>query len=692
MSNIKDFVIDNYGVLSEYVGNDSKVVIPTSVFEIGYKAFFNNSTIEEVIIPNTVEEIGVKAFCGCSNLKFVSLPTFYTKIQGLSFGNCTALTDVVITKVGDDLAEVKTRTKKLYEALKAKFPDKDFAQMHKLVRENKSTKTEVSTSISSVGSDSGITQQDEDLSNGNGAVDVTESTSVTTVEEIGEDLQIFLDEMDKRCNDLPENDDLNDDLNGGSIEMDFPNISSDEIPSFKRNITDIEISSIDVIRKMVKLSNISFKPELFSKNIMLFITQDMVEEYADILRYTDAYNDIAVVAFGGCDNLVNMQVPNITTSIGKFVFSNCSKLKIIQGKSELTSILSAAFKNCTELEFIRISNNAIIVDDAFMGCSKLDCNGNSINCKVVDEELSLQYISVYNTDRGPSHIRALKFYGKKIQPITDVINGLKNGTIKSNDVWLKEGTTLCIDDRLYKNLSQKFSYNKFAEGLFYYDNAGVGSNEKSMHACSTFRYGYSWYKNKDIAIVPLKYIDGCAVTSMDSLMSNITSGTAIETLDLTHFDTENVKNMFEMFARLKDVNKIIYGKSFVTSNVTSMSGMFKDCSSLSDVLVDNFKTSNVIDMSHMFSGCAGLSRVEVSGFNTEKVVNMTDMFAGCTTITDLPLNFFNTINVSNTRNMLPKPSGIIKSVGVPINQSTQQLKEFFSMNLEDEYNFIVPLM
>ena len=66
-----------------------------------------------------------------------------------------------------------------------------------------------------------------------------------------------------------------------------------------------------------------------------------------------------------------------------------------------------------------------------------------------------------------------------------------------------------------------------------------------------------------------------------------------------------------------------------TSEVTSMYGMFWDCSSLSEIDVSHFDTRNVANMSYMFSGCTALKSIDVSNFDTGNVKNMRSMFYAC---------------------------------------------------------------
>lgn len=62
-----------------------------------------------------------------------------------------------------------------------------------------------------------------------------------------------------------------------------------------------------------------------------------------------------------------------------------------------------------------------------------------------------------------------------------------------------------------------------------------------------------------------------------------------------------------------------------TSNVTNMSNMFSDCSSLTSI--PQLYTSNVTDMAYMFNNCPWLT--SIPQLDTSNVTDMRSMFSGC---------------------------------------------------------------
>src|SRR5436305_1325204 len=71
-------------------------VIPTSVTNIGFRAFAGCTRLTNVTIGNGVTNIGSGAFSGCANLASVTIPNSVTIIPDRAFENCTSLTSVTI--------------------------------------------------------------------------------------------------------------------------------------------------------------------------------------------------------------------------------------------------------------------------------------------------------------------------------------------------------------------------------------------------------------------------------------------------------------------------------------------------------------------------------------------------------------------------------------------------------------------
>ena len=157
----------------------------------------------------------------------------------------------------------------------------------------------------------------------------------------------------------------------------------------------------------------------------------------------------------------------------------------------------------------------------------------------------------------------------------------------------------------------------------------------------------------------LKDIDTSLINSMYNLFSG-DEFADIKILDLSAWDTSNVKNMACMFKNLTNLEKIKLSPKFDTSNVKTMRMMFYNCQSLQSPDLSNFNTVNVRDMSQMFEKCICLTDLDLLNFNTSKVTNMENMFSYCALLNTLDLSSFNTSNVTNMHQMFYKCLTITK--------------------------------
>lgn len=106
----------------------------------------------------------------------------------------------------------------------------------------------------------------------------------------------------------------------------------------------------------------------------------------------------------------------------------------------------------------------------------------------------------------------------------------------------------------------------------------------------------------------------------------------------------STEDWFRNFSDLEQITGIEY---LNTEYVTSMSGMFKNCSSLTSLDVSNFNTQNVTDMGFMFSDCSVLTALDLSRFDMRKVTIMYNMFENCESLTELDIKEFDTREVTN---------------------------------------------
>ena len=123
----------------------------------------------------------------------------------------------------------------------------------------------------------------------------------------------------------------------------------------------------------------------------------------------------------------------------------------------------------------------------------------------------------------------------------------------------------------------------------------------------------------------------------------------------------NAKTCAYMFKGCSKLNAV-YLDNFYTNEVIDMSFMFAGCTSLEiiefdmamsveDAMLtqsrDNFLTGNVTNMASMFEGCKSLHSFYLQNLDIRNVTNFSDMFAGCSSLENMNLTVNNNANGSS---------------------------------------------
>ena len=150
------------------------------------------------------------------------------------------------------------------------------------------------------------------------------------------------------------------------------------------------------------------------------------------------------------------------------------------------------------------------------------------------------------------------------------------------------------------------------------------------------------------ALVSVEKLNTSNVTVMSGMFRDCR---ALTSVNITGLDTSKTTNMAEMFRSCNVLLEIKGIENLNTLNVTSMYNMFYGCKSLVSLDLSNLNTLNVTNMYGMFQNCSNLTSLDVSGFNTSKVTDMGNMFQNCNKLTSLDLSGFDTSNVTSMRQM-----------------------------------------
>ena len=168
--------------------------------------------------------------------------------------------------------------------------------------------------------------------------------------------------------------------------------------------------------------------------------------------------------------------------------------------------------------------------------------------------------------------------------------------------------------------SKEYKFNKF------------GNNTVKFIIYENLDMNYMFQNVPNLISIEMISIQNAKINSMISAFENCYN---LEELVIEGFDTSEIKSMHKLFYRTsltdkdlarihlntKNVEDISYMFSFTnfkelnlsfidSKKLMNMSHLFKDCSSLKNIIFNNLDTNQVKDMSYMFQTCSGLDKLD----------------------------------------------------------------------------------
>ena len=329
----KDFVIEK-GILKEYKGSGSKVIIPEGVKRIGGGAFWDCEHVTSITIPDSLKSIDETAFWGCGEINFiiskekanksekfvikdgvlkeykgiggdVIIPDGVTSIGEEAFASCPLLKSVAIP---DSVKSIGKNAFKYHNDIEITISENADSRLESFVIKN------------------GVLKQYIGLG---GDVEIPDG-----VKKIGKESFSFCKTL--RSVTIPDGVEC-------IGEDAFCGCSSLENVILPNRMTSIERGAF---QDCLRLRSFSI-PDGIS-----IIQSSLFHNCTNLARISipDSVIDIEFCAFGGCEKLTNLILPESVENIELEAFEDCSGLTDVTIPNSVKKIGFGAFSGCKKLK------------------------------------------------------------------------------------------------------------------------------------------------------------------------------------------------------------------------------------------------------------------------------------------------------------------------------------------------------
>ena len=462
-----EFVIKN-GVLIEYNGTKSSVVIPDCVTAIGKRSFKGCTGLTSITIPDNVTSIADWAFYGCTELTNITIPNSVTSIGEFAFHNtpwykkqldglvnagkfvyeykgimpnntsivledgtrgiaerafygCTGLTSITIP---DSVTSIDNPAfygcSGLTNIIVVNGNTKYHSEGNCLI-ETKSKTLILGCKNSVIPTDGSVTSIGHYAFFGNtGLTSITIPDSVISID----------DEAFYGCTGL-----TSVTIGNGVTSIGysaFNGCSGLESITIAKGNTKYHSSGNCLIETASKTLILGCKTSVIpSDGSVTSIGDSAFYKCTGLTSIVipDSVTSIGERAFSGCTGLTSVTIPDSVKTIGDDAFSGCERLTSITIPDNVTSIGACAFDGCTGLTSVTIGNNVTSIGEmAFKGCRGLSvCNWKAVDCST-EEDNPLLF-------KGCGNLTTLNI-GNGVRTIPDCAfsycNGLKSVTIPNS--------------------------------------------------------------------------------------------------------------------------------------------------------------------------------------------------------------------------------------------------------------------
>ena len=232
------------------------------------------------------------------------------------------------------------------------------------------------------------------------------------------------------------------------------------------------------------------------------------------------------------------------------------------------------------------------------------------------------------------------------------------------------------------SMSQMFAYSNFNNiNLSSFDTGNVCNMGSMFAGCGCLiSLDLSHFKTNNVIDVFGMFencnglqsinVSGWNTSNVTNMSYMFNSCYALQSVDLSSWDTSNVTNMSNMFNSCSSLQSVNLS-SWDTNNVAEMNYMFQG-TNITTIDLSHFRTSQLQNVYGMFAYCNYLEEVNMSYFDMTNVHTYDDMFAYCPGLHTLRLDNCNYDTISKIINSSNFPTGEATTAeGYPLNVPRQ---------------------
>lgn len=338
-----------YEVTGDGSYHDNILFVPSEynglpVTSIGDSAFNYNTTAEKIILPSTVRQIGRLAFYECDNLIEVTLPDGLEKIGERAFADCDQLKGIVIPATTTEIAEDAFSDCGALESIEVEENNAVYYDEGNCLIERESATLVRGCGSSVIPNEVKIIGQHAF----SGCLGLTEITIPGNVREVGAYAFVFCYNLTK----------VRFETGVQSIGMlCFQNCEKLSELYISDTVTEIGDRAFSYCGSLQKIEAAGGNPVYHSNGNCLIETASQTLLRGGSKSAIPADGSVRVIgsgAFERCVGLTEINIPNSVEIIRQNAFSGCAGLKNIRISASVTSIDAGVFGECSSLESIEV--------------------------------------------------------------------------------------------------------------------------------------------------------------------------------------------------------------------------------------------------------------------------------------------------------------------------------------------------